>query len=194
MFKWVTIGLVIVGLVGMAYFISTQKNRPSPGQAVQPAGRNHIADNTAAGNYNSNPPTSGDHWQVPADWGIYSEELADEKVVHNLEHGGVWISYNCSVPESNRSPQDFATDSAIPATSTVSAKLDDDSCKKLIADLESIARQYRSKVILTPRSKNDSRIALASWGRLWKFDRFDQARVAEFVSANRNNGPEFVPD
>lgn len=185
---------VVLGLVGLAYFISTQKDRPVPGQVYEVAGRNHLTEGTFSTNYNSNPPTSGDHWDKPTDWGVYTEELPDERAVHNLEHGGVWITYNCSVPESSLMPQDFATDSATPQTASGSARTEEDSCKKLISDLESIAKQYPSKVILTPRSKNDSRVALASWGRLWKFGKFDRPGVSEFVSANRNNGPEFVPD
>lgn len=43
--------------------------------------------------YNSNPPTSGPHFAQPANWGSYREGLADETLVHNLEHGGIWISY-----------------------------------------------------------------------------------------------------
>jgi hypothetical protein len=72
--------------------------------------------------------------------------------------------------------------------------LDDEGCKKLISDLESIAKSYSSKVIMTPRAKNDSRIAVVSWGRIWKFNSLDRERVVEFINLNRNNGPEFVPD
>lgn len=43
--------------------------------------------------YGTNPPTSGDHWPEPASWGAYREPLPDEQLVHNLEHGGIWISY-----------------------------------------------------------------------------------------------------
>jgi len=194
MFKWIMIAIVLVGIVGIGYFITTQKNRPLPGQVIPIAGRNHIADTQSSTNFNSNPPTSGDHWQTPADWGVYTEDLADERVIHNLEHGGVWMSYNCVIPEDNKLPQDFATESAIPETASGSAKLDDDSCKKLVSDLEAVAKSYQSKVIMTPRAKNDSRIALVAWGRIWKFNRFDRTRVVEFIDLNRNNGPEFIPD
>jgi hypothetical protein len=52
----------------------------------------HIGPDETA-EYNTNPPTSGMHWEAPANWGFYTEELSDEQVVHNLEHGGIWISY-----------------------------------------------------------------------------------------------------
>ena len=43
--------------------------------------------------YNTNPPTSGSHYAQSANWGFNDKELPDEQLVHNLEHGGIWISY-----------------------------------------------------------------------------------------------------
>jgi len=43
--------------------------------------------------YKTNPPTSGSHWATPADWRFNDKELPDEQVIHNLEHGGIWITY-----------------------------------------------------------------------------------------------------
>lgn len=43
--------------------------------------------------YNSNPPTSGPHYPEAAKEGFYDYELPDEQLVHNLEHGDIWISY-----------------------------------------------------------------------------------------------------
>lgn len=58
--------------------------------------------------YNSNPPTSGPHFVQPANWGNYPEGLADETIVHNLEHGGIWISYRDKDPERIRQLEDIA--------------------------------------------------------------------------------------
>ena len=49
------------------------------------------------GNYNSVPPTSGQHWAAPAapaPWGIKDTNLPNEVTTHNLEHGGIVIAYN----------------------------------------------------------------------------------------------------
>jgi hypothetical protein len=45
--------------------------------------------------YKSNPPTSGNHNQVPAQDGIYApgNEPAKENFVHSLEHGRIEIQY-----------------------------------------------------------------------------------------------------
>lgn len=201
LFGWGIVLVVLIGLVGMGYFIKSQNNQPLPGEVFDITGRNHIPDDTKASNYNSNPPTSGDHYNQPADWGIYPEALPDERVVHNLEHGGVWVSYNCSLlKETSWIKGAYAQEHSVPAdtfteaTSSGAAINDSDSCKKLIADLEGVVEGYRSKVIMTPRAANDKAVAVVSWGRLWKMEQFDGDRLREFIDKNRNRGPEFVPD
>jgi len=65
-----------------------------PGKTFPNLGQKHIPEGERV-TYNSNPPTSGSHYQVPAAWGIYSlKPPVDERLVHNLEHGGIIISYN----------------------------------------------------------------------------------------------------
>ncbi|HXF83617.1 MAG TPA: DUF3105 domain-containing protein, partial [bacterium] len=118
----------------------------------------------AHGAYFSNPPTSGWHYGAAARWGFYNDELPDELLVHNLEHGGIWISFRDK---------------------------DDTEVVDALADL---ARAYRSKVIVTHRPRNDSRVAVVAWGRLMKLDRFDRDAIADFIQRFRNRGPEFVPD
>jgi hypothetical protein len=58
--------------------------------------RTHIAQGTTTPNYNSNPPTSGPHYDKPAREKFYTEPLPDEHLVHNLEHGDIWLSYRAS--------------------------------------------------------------------------------------------------
>jgi hypothetical protein len=58
------------------------------------AGHNHVALGTMV-QYDTNPPCAGDHWPVWATWGVHSDIVAPEYFVHNLEHGGVVLLYNC---------------------------------------------------------------------------------------------------
>jgi hypothetical protein len=51
----------------------------------------HLALNHPA--YSSDPPTSGPHYGITARWGFYGQQIPDEYVIHNLEHGGVAIWY-----------------------------------------------------------------------------------------------------
>lgn len=48
--------------------------------------------------YSTTPPTSGMHWATPAPCGFYPEGLPDERIVHNLEHGHIVVSYNLTNP------------------------------------------------------------------------------------------------
>ncbi len=90
-----TVGLVVaVGVVyGLIVLSRQQSGQEWPGQAYPILGVQHISVGASHPAYNSNPPTSGWHYAQPANWGVHQTELPDEQVLHNLEHGGVWISY-----------------------------------------------------------------------------------------------------
>ena len=105
------------------------------------------------GIYLTNPPVSGWHYNETASWGVHEEEIKDQIAISNLEEGGVWITYN------------------------------PDSPPEVVDSLKSITEKYKDKVILSPRSANDSLIALAAWGRLDKFNYFDEARIVKFIKA-----------
>jgi uncharacterized protein DUF3105 len=57
------------------------------------AGRNHITADQQPSNWNSNPPTSGDHLGKPLNAGVYDNEQDMRALVHNMEHGYVVIVY-----------------------------------------------------------------------------------------------------
>lgn len=91
-------GLLIVG--GSLWLIVryTGPEGQDYSQAYPLLGRNHVADGSSIV-YNSNPPTSGDHYAVPAPARFYDKELPDEQLVHNLEHGHIWIAYKPGLSE-----------------------------------------------------------------------------------------------
>ena len=151
-----------MAIVGVVYGLIVWSRQPGgqerPGQAYSILGVQHISVGASHPAYNSNPPTSGWHYAQPANWGVHQTELPDEQVLHNLEHGGIWISY----------------------------KEIDDATK---AALEKIGRA-NSHIIVAPRRANDAPIALASWGRLQKLERFDETAIMNFIKANKNRSPE----
>ncbi|MFA4831173.1 MAG: DUF3105 domain-containing protein [Patescibacteria group bacterium] len=161
--KKIVIWIVIIILtVGLVYWLakSAQKSEAGrPGEAVSLQGAQHVAVGAEHPKYNSNPPTSGWHYAAPANGGFYENELPDEQVLHNLEHGSIWISYK---------------------------DIDEDTKIKL----EDIGRRFSQSVIITPREKNDAKIALASWGRLQKLEQFDEEAIINFIKANKNKSPE----
>ncbi len=150
-----------------------EKETPSeegPGQSVPTLGNQHIPSLRAPhAPYNSVPPTSGPHTHNVAQWGVYRQQVPDELQVHNLEDGGVMIQYDCS------------------------------DCKDLMKQLESLVRSYykkakaeekesggRSKyqhIIVGPYKNIGHKIALTAWGKIDKFDEFDEDRIRKFIEA-----------
>jgi hypothetical protein len=67
--------------------------------ATQPAQEaKHVAE-TAKPKWNTNPPSSGPHYGVPAPFNFYDEPVDLLRLVHNLEHGGVLILYGDEIPD-----------------------------------------------------------------------------------------------
>lgn len=120
----------------------------------------HIELDEVASSYNSNPPTSGEHYVQPAPWGVYAETLPDQTLIHNLEHGGIWISYR------------------------------DKNDKDMVKALEDLAEKYDSHLIVTYRPENDSSIVVAAWGRLLKLNEVDKRQIVNFIARYRFKGPE----
>ncbi len=95
---WWSIGILAVigagyGLVILSRQGGIGKDTNALGQKFSDQGQQHIAVGATHPEYNSNPPTSGWHYAQSANWGVYQTELPDEQLIHNLEHGGIWISY-----------------------------------------------------------------------------------------------------
>ena len=140
-------------------------NYPYPVQRfdeVQP-GHQHLAAGQTFDGYNSNPPTSGPHAPAPVPWGISDVAIAKETAVHNMEHAGVVVWYNC-----NAGP----------------ARLTADQCAKLRSDLAAVVQPLLAdgrKVVMTPYSGMDHRVALTAWQYLDAFDDFDATRVKTFI-------------
>ncbi len=89
---WVISLLITTGIIYLLV-IALKNQKPRPGEAVAIQGQEHILVGASHIEYNSNPPTSGPHYEGPAKWGVSQIELPDEQLIHNLEHGGIWISY-----------------------------------------------------------------------------------------------------
>lgn len=133
---------------------------PDLSENITVQGAEHVNRGETHPSYNSNPPTSGWHYERPATVGVYREVLSDEALVHNLEHGEIWISY--------RDADDEET----------------------IRQLEDIVSRYTGGVILTYRPQNDAPIAVAAWGRLLTMDTVDSGQIHNFIARYRYKGPE----
>ena len=117
------------------------------------ATKNHVQDGTIVA-YNSVPATSGDHYFSPQPCGFYQGEVPDERVVHNLEHGNIVISYN--LPDA----------------------ADVDALENVYNDLGGWKDHYtvvRSYSRIAP-----GQVALSAWGVLDIMDGVDQNRIERF--------------
>jgi Protein of unknown function (DUF3105) len=137
--------------------------------------RTHTTTLDTVINYESNPPTSGRHYQLPAQDGAYGEAPQDEELVHTLEHGRVVVWFKPSLSEDQR------------------------------ADLKAFFDEDDYQVVLVPRSDMPYQVAASAWnrdpepngtGRLLLCDRmtpevFDALRT--FRDEHRSNGPEPIP-
>jgi hypothetical protein len=171
-----TIILVALGVAGLLLLIyaiwDSQRPAPSLGEAFPIASREHIGIDQQATDYNSDPPTSGQHYDLPATPGFYDVAPPDEQLVHNLEHGYVIVFFNC---EANPNL----------------------SCDQLIEDLqremrgEGISRVTRTpKLIVAPRPGMENLITYTSWGHLHRADEFNPDTMQEYITLYLDNAPE----
>jgi len=167
-YKIILVYVVVVAAVaglGFLLFKSSQVGpKDLPGQTFENQGQTHITEgSTDHPAYNSNPPTSGWHWPAPAPWGVYPGGQPDERLVHNLEHGGIWISYKPDTVDQNT-----------------------------INMLNDFAHRF-SKIIVEPRAADTSPITLAAWTHLQTLESYDETTILKFINAYYDQGPEKVP-
>ncbi len=174
--------VVLILLVGGGYIwmakskSQTVSSNDLRAKDVALLGRDHVDVGTKV-KYNSNPPTSGDHYEEWAKNGVHDKSTDDGHLVHSLEHGYIIISHNCELIKLK--------------VGTESAEIDKE-CMDFVSKLKDLVEKDSWKMILIPRPSLDSDFALTAWGKIDKFNTKDASlsRVKAFVAAFRNHGPE----
>ena len=167
--------LLVPGNSGVQTSQNANLNAGGPVELLQDGGRSHIDVGDSGGPYFTTPATSGPHFGVtapsddlpygsPARWGAYAVPLGDEVQIHNLEHGGIVLNYNCA-----------------------------ETCPELVDQLQSVVPGNGAQFILAPYPGMNSRIAVTSWRHIIEMDEFDEARINEFIDAYLDRAPESVP-
>lgn len=89
-----------------------------------------------------------------------------EEYVHNLEHGGIAIFYDC--------PDDC------------------DTIKAQITEVVEEAVKNGGKVLMAPHADTGATITLAAWTFMDQFEAFDEDRIRAFVNSHESsaNAPE----
>ncbi|ACV78469.1 DUF3105 domain-containing protein [Nakamurella multipartita] len=147
-----------VNIPGIYIGANTPATADGPASYVDYKAAIHInADQRVA--YNRYPPVGGPH---DGTWAncmgiVYDSAVRSENMVHTLEHGAVWITYN---PD------------------TISAAD--------LATLKSLV-QGQPFTTLTPYPGLDSTISLQAWAHQLKVDSASDERVKQFVTALRQN-------
>lgn len=198
--KWIISGGVILIFLAFMIWLFMASSKPLLGIKMADLGRKHVPAGEAV-EYNSNPPTSGPHYE---DWiraGVYETPKDDRNLVHSLEHGYVIMSYNCEKKVVSSQSLFISTayahgleeeEEASPSSeeASPSAELSED-CHTLVDQLISIyEKKGKTRLIVVPRPNLDARIALTAWNYIDKLGTFDEERIVKFIDAHLNQGPE----
>ena len=148
-------------------------NTGGPVELQPDQGRGHVEPGAPHEVFITKPATSGPHWAsfpyeevpsgAPARWGVSDTRLADEVLIHNLEHGGIGIHYDCP-----------------------------DGCSELEEQLRSIPPAGFSQFIVAPYPDMPQKIAITSWRHLMYLDEFDEAQIQEFIDEYLDRAPESI--
>jgi len=133
-------------------------------------GATHIPS-CAPVSYDSNPPSSGDHYGQWAGFGVYRSPLPRGFWVHNLEHGAIVLSYNCA---------DGCADEVARAEQFLNELPTDPGCPG------------SRRVLLLPDPLLDVRWAASAWGFTLRASCFEPTAFRRFYSEHYAKAPEDV--
>lgn len=137
------------------------------GQKFPDEGNSHVATGQKV-TYNTNPPTSGSHWNsaappAPVPWGVKDSQQPNEAIVHNLEHGGIVLFWK---------------------------GLTSDEVDKLKDLVRLMSNNGFKKIVLEPYADmTDARIALSAWDWGLKLTAYDDVQIVKFVRSHYD-GPD----
>lgn len=170
-FFWAVVIALVIGSGG--YIVSNKRSKPQEvilGVKHADQGGSHIQRGESHPEYSSNPPSSGWHYSdsgAPTPWGVYIQEIPDEVWLHNLEHGGIIVTYRPDLPADQV-----------------------DKLQKLFAPPYSNPAFQPTKAIVTPRYKNSAPIQLAAWNYTLDLQSYDEEKVKTFYLQRIGKAPE----
>ena len=124
----------------------------------------HIGTGEQHEPYNSSPPTSGPHYEVPADTAFYTEQREPEQMLHNLEHGQIVIWYRPDAPS------------------------------EIKEQIETLVRQQPAATAAVPYSDIEApnNFVLSAWGSSRACEKVSQEVVDDFRREFQGKGPEAI--
>ena len=138
--------------------------------------REHLADLSQTVKYASKPPTSGEHYQAPAEDGAYDDPPDVKELVHTLEHGRIIVWFKKGLPADQRA--------------ALKKYFDDDSYQMvLVPDTTGMTYQVAATAWNRDPEPNGT-------GQLLGCPKFNDeifTAIESFKDENRSRGPEPVP-
>lgn len=129
-------------------------------------GSDHVPPDTDV-EYEANPPTSGDHFAVPAEDGAYVEAPETGELVHTLEHGRIYVQFDPDAPESVK------------------------------GDLKALYDEDPYHMVIAPNATDmPYEVAATTWTRTLGCPKMNEGvfdAIRTFRDEYRDEGPEFVP-
>jgi hypothetical protein len=134
--------------------------------------RNHVPVGTIV-KYPYNPPDGGDHYPppyAPVNWQVYTDPIPPEYFVHNLEHGGIVLLYNCPT----------GCDADVQHLRAIMLGTPPDKFNEV-------------RMMITPYGPMTHTFAALAWGYRWQGDVVDEATIRCFINARYDMAPESIP-
>lgn len=107
--KWgsISLAVIVLGAIGFTlvnYLQDRDLNREPEGvNVLEYAAANHVEGNidySAQAEYQGEvPPAGGAHNSTPQQCDVYESPIRQEAVIHSMEHGAVWITYQSTLPQ-----------------------------------------------------------------------------------------------
>jgi hypothetical protein len=130
--------------------------------------------------YQTNPPSSGNHYPIWADFQTYTTPVPWGHLVHDLEHGAIVIVYNCP---------DGCADEIAAAQKMIDAFPTDPICLA-----SPMGPPSGHRFILAPDPHLDVRWAASAWTWTIRAPCFDPVVFQEFATAHYGMGREDLCD
>lgn len=106
------------------------------------------------------PPVGGIHNPVWQPCGFYAQPVQNDKAVHSLEHGAIWITYRPDLPQAE------------------------------IDGLATLARSRNYILVSRWESGLPAPVVVTGWGRQLQLQSTADPRLAEFIRVYAGQGPE----
>jgi hypothetical protein len=149
-----------------AEFTEVDGCEASVGEPFCSEGQMHVPQDSEV-TWDSDPPNSGPHYPTWETWDEHDMVVPRGNWVHNLEHGGIVLTYRCN-----------------------------DDCEPELAVLRDvIAQRPELRILLTPDPllPGDERFAAIAWTWILRFDAPDLDALLCFADQHENHAPEDVP-